>query len=296
MSLVEVSVIIPVYNVDKYIRRCVESLLCQTFTNFELILVDDGSTDGSSDICDAYANVDSPVRVIHKSNGGLSSARNAGLDIATGERIIFVDADDAVNPNYLEDLVGGNADVAISQCCLVAEEKSVPMLFTSDSFVGKDGVELFLNDYFDCTLVSSAWAKILQHSTIQRLGLRFDERLRAGEDQIFMLRYYLEGNVKSIEIRNSACYYYSTDISTSLSKKKVDIDTSLLALRQIHCMLDNRKYLSLKKKLCKSHLNNIKNTISNDIRYMRFGTFMSTVLRLDLIANVVKCFTVLVKS
>ena len=90
MSLVEVSVIIPVYNVDKYIRRCVESLLCQTFTNFELILVDDGSTDGSSDICDAYANVDSRVRVIHKSNGGLSSARNAGLDIATGERIIFV--------------------------------------------------------------------------------------------------------------------------------------------------------------------------------------------------------------
>ena len=98
----KISVIVPVYKVEPYLRRCVDSILAQTFSDFELILVDDGSPDGCPAICDEYAKMDDRVRVIHKANGGLSDARNAGLDVAVGEFISFVDSDDYVSNEYLQ--------------------------------------------------------------------------------------------------------------------------------------------------------------------------------------------------
>lgn len=94
-----ISVIVPVYNVEKYLERCVDSIRTQTYSNLEIILVDDGSPDGSGAICDAYAAKDSRVRVIHKENGGLSSARNAGMDMAAGEYLSFIDSDDWIHPD-----------------------------------------------------------------------------------------------------------------------------------------------------------------------------------------------------
>jgi len=91
----KISIIVPVYKVEPYLRKCIDSILAQTFTDFELILVDDGSPDGCGKICDEYAKKDNRILVIHKSNGGLSSARNAGLEIAKGEYIGFVDSDGA---------------------------------------------------------------------------------------------------------------------------------------------------------------------------------------------------------
>lgn len=99
-----ISIICPVYNAEKYIRKCLDSVLVQTFTDFELLLVDDGSPDGSSVICDEYAEKDSRVRVFHKENGGVASARQMGLDNAIGEYTIHVDPDDWVEPNMLEEL------------------------------------------------------------------------------------------------------------------------------------------------------------------------------------------------
>ena len=97
----KISVIVPVYNAEKYLHRCIDSILSQTFTDFELLLIDDGSKDGSGAICDEYAAKDNRVRVFHKENGGVSSARNLGLDNACGEWVTFVDADDYVRPSYL---------------------------------------------------------------------------------------------------------------------------------------------------------------------------------------------------
>ena len=112
-----ISVIIPVYNMGPWLRDCLESVLAQTFTSFECILVDDGSTDDSPQICDHYAKKDDRFRVIHKANGGLSSARNAGLDDAAGEYIAFVDSDDVILPDYLkilyEALHQNDADMSI---------------------------------------------------------------------------------------------------------------------------------------------------------------------------------------
>lgn len=101
----EISIIVPVYNVERYLDRCIKSILNQTFKNFELILVDDGSPDGCGKICDNYARIDSRIRVIHKENGGLSSARNAGLDIARGKYIGFVDSDDYIHERMYEILL-----------------------------------------------------------------------------------------------------------------------------------------------------------------------------------------------
>lgn len=98
----QISVIIPIYNVEKYLSDCVESVLKQTYTDLEIILVDDGSQDASGQICDDYAKQDSRVQVIHKKNGGLSSARNAGIDQATGQYFFFLDSDDWIAENALE--------------------------------------------------------------------------------------------------------------------------------------------------------------------------------------------------
>ena len=112
-----ISIIVPVYKVEKYLDRCIESVLAQTYTDFELILVDDGSPDNCPAMCDAWAEKDSRIRVIHKPNGGLSSARNAGLDIMKGEYVTFIDSDDTVLPNYLERLLTAltvnSADVSV---------------------------------------------------------------------------------------------------------------------------------------------------------------------------------------
>lgn len=98
----KISVIVPVYNTEKYLHRCIDSILAQTFTDFELLLIDDGSKDNSGTICDEYAAKDSRVRVFHKENGGVSSARNLGLDNAKGEWISFVDSDDYTDSYFLE--------------------------------------------------------------------------------------------------------------------------------------------------------------------------------------------------
>ena len=114
----KVSVIVPIYNVEKYLRKCVDSIINQTYTNLEIIMVDDGSPDNCGKICDEYINVDDRIRVVHKKNGGLSDARNAGMDVSTGDYIGFVDSDDYIDKDFFELLVNNlekhEADVS---CC-----------------------------------------------------------------------------------------------------------------------------------------------------------------------------------
>ena len=97
-----ITVIIPVYNVEKYLKECLESIINQTYKNLEIILIDDGSTDASGEICDEYSKRDNRIRVVHKANGGLSSARNLGLDIANGEYVTFIDSDDYIDLEFMK--------------------------------------------------------------------------------------------------------------------------------------------------------------------------------------------------
>ena len=115
----KVSIIIPVYNVEKYLEKCIKSVLNQTYQNLEIILVDDGSKDKSAIICDEYMVKDNRITVIHKQNGGLSSARNAGIEVATGEAVFFLDSDDYISKECIEKLVKlmkkNSADISINQ-------------------------------------------------------------------------------------------------------------------------------------------------------------------------------------
>ncbi len=123
----EISIIVPVYKVEKYLKKCVDSILAQTFSDFELILVDDGSPDNSGRICDDYAKKDARVRVVHKQNGGLSSARNAGIEVAKGKYLGFVDSDDYIAEDMYELLykaiIKEEADLSICGIYDVYEEK-----------------------------------------------------------------------------------------------------------------------------------------------------------------------------
>ncbi len=167
-----ISVIVPVYNVEQYLPKCVDSLLAQTYENLEIILVDDGSPDGSGGICDAYAEKDPRIKVIHKENGGLSSARNAGLDIAQGEYIAFVDSDDWVEPEAYKYLLGLARKYGVKLVCAGrydVEEKTgektqglcPPMeeKISSEELVRR----IFLWDNVD----SAAWDKLYHRSLLE---------------------------------------------------------------------------------------------------------------------------------
>ena len=122
-----ISVIVPVYNVEKYIEKCVESIIAQTYTDLEIILVDDGSTDNSGKLCDLYASKDERIRVIHKENGGLSDARNVGIEQSTGEYLSFIDSDDYIHPQMMEILYRNmqeyGADLSMCDSLEVAENE-----------------------------------------------------------------------------------------------------------------------------------------------------------------------------
>lgn len=140
----KLSIIVPIYNVEKYINKCIDSILAQTFTDFELILVDDGTLDNCGKICDEYAKADSRIKVIHKKNGGLSSARNAGIDIAQGEYIGFVDSDDLIKDDMYDLLYKAilkyNADISI--CNFIKFDEDSQFIFKKEM---DEGMEVWTN-------------------------------------------------------------------------------------------------------------------------------------------------------
>lgn len=143
-----ISVIVPVYNIEKYLRRSINSIINQTYSNLEIILVDDGSTDESGKICDEYANIDSRIKVIHKKNGGQASAINLGLDIAKGDYIGFSDPDDYINKNFYKNLyiLAEKYDTDITECSMikVKEEEDIEKVYIEEFEVDEnEKVELF---------------------------------------------------------------------------------------------------------------------------------------------------------
>lgn len=183
-----ISIIVPVYNTEQYLNRCIDSILSQSFTNFELLLIDDGSTDKSGDICDEYARKDERIKVFHKKNGGVSSARNMGLDFARGEWITFVDADDWIVKDCL------NWEYSLFQEDLIIfsyynNSETSNNLFPINSFVTKGKDEL--NDLYQTLIYKgffrTVWSKLFKKSIIN--NLRFDEAISIGEDHLFLLNY-----------------------------------------------------------------------------------------------------------
>lgn len=195
-SHVQISVIVPVYNADKYLVRCVESILHQSFADFELLLIDDGSSDGSSSICDDYAARDSRIRIFHQANAGVSAARNLGLEKMRGRYLAFVDADDYVSPHYLQDLYGslcpdkgsGLVVQGIVQISPTGEMLSIKE--TGDAFMEFHDFGWAICHY---RLYAQGYiaSKLYDAELIRKHHLCFDTGIRVLEDLFFMYRYLL---------------------------------------------------------------------------------------------------------
>lgn len=201
-----VSIIVPIYKVEPYLRRCLDSIVNQTYTNLEVILVDDGSPDNCPQICEEYAVKDSRIVVIHKENGGLSDARNAGLDICKGEYISFVDSDDWVNEEYIEKLISiitkESADIAIgenSQTRQVSQKQNAKAV--TKTFSSKDAlIHLFTQNHI-AFIVS--WGKIYKRNLFS--ALRFPVG-KFHEDEF--TSYILLSNAKKIAYTSQILYFY----------------------------------------------------------------------------------------
>lgn len=217
--MAEVSIIVPVYQVENYLRQCVDSILAQTFPDFELILVDDGSKDRSGQICDEYAKVDERVKVIHKENGGLSDARNWGMEQATGTYFMFVDSDDSIAPTMLERLHQGilkeNADIAACNFHYCFEDDRSKDFTTDIRPEVISGSEIFYhrkNDrsYGYWTVV---WNKLYKSETFSKLRFRVG---KYHEDEFWANDIY-QMNITVITIPE--CLYYYRQRDNSIMRK-----------------------------------------------------------------------------
>lgn len=238
-----ISIIVPVYKVEKYLRECIDSILSQTYENFELILVDDGSPDNSGKICDEYAEKDKRIKVLHKENGGVSSARNLGLDNANGEYVTFIDSDDFVDKRYLEvlctNLKENNADISV---CRFSKYINESFFLYQESFPNKSVIEHNTDDFFDffarffslkCYFFGSACRCLFKKSTIGET--RFDKNIRISEDLLFTANVVF--NSKNISFVNESLYFYRMDNASATSSYKKNFFESQAQLSYELCVL-----------------------------------------------------------
>ena len=231
-----ISVIIPVYNVEKYLKKCIYSVVNQTFQNIEIILVDDGSTDASGDICDDFAKLDRRIKAFHKKNGGLSSARNFGIKKSTGNFLVFVDSDDWISKNMIEDLYNAakKNDVKIV-CCgrnIVEDGKKCIPIHVPEcrKFSTEEAVKEIL---FDSEVGVAAWGKIFHIDTIKDIPFPEGE---IHEDVAIMCRVF--DKCDSIYAISKAEYYYRIHPS-GLSKQDYSVQYDVV----LKHVLNNEEYL-----------------------------------------------------
>lgn len=211
-----VSIIVPVYKAEKYIHRCIDSILAQSFIDFEVLLVDDGSPDNSGKICDEYAKTDSRVRVFHKENGGVSSARQCGTDNATGEYIIHIDSDDWVEEDMLKNLyetaVADNVDMVICDYYIDYDNKSTKVKQMPSAMdhitVLKD---LFINLHGSCC------NKLIKSAFYKDYGIKFPKNMHLCED-LYVIASILKHNLKITYIPFAYYHYIQDNNQNSLTK------------------------------------------------------------------------------
>ena len=244
-----ISIIVPVYNTEKYLSKCLDSILNQSYKNLEIILVDDGSKDGSGDICDKYAAVDSRIKVIHKENEGVSKARNTALEIATGDYIGFVDSDDTINPEMFKilynNLVNNEVEISICDFKMVYNDReehlnkeNLSMRLSSDKAIEN----ILLGKYFQGHLCN----KLFKANVIGEL--RFDEDIYVYEDMLLVIKAIL--NSKNVFFDSAPLYdYYMREgsaLHATFNHKRYSAHTACVRiLDEInHSTVENKDLLS----------------------------------------------------
>ncbi len=207
MDNAKISIIVPVYNIEKYLEKSVDSLINQTYKNLEIILIDDGSSDNSPQICDDFAKKDSRIKVIHQKNKGVSAARNAGLDVAQGDYIGFCDGDDIPDKDMFEFLLNtakeDNADISICEVRFAFEDGSIRNIATGEQKIW-DNNEDFLCDLFNGSVGMSTYTKLFKSEICK--DVKYPEDCKINEDKYFCFLAAL--NAKRISSRSEAKYTY----------------------------------------------------------------------------------------
>lgn len=258
-----ISIIVPIYKVEKYVRRCIDSIINQSYSNIEIILVDDGSPDESGLICDKYKKRDSRIKVIHKENEGLGFARNAGLDCATGKYVTFIDGDDYIGYKHIENMYRfieeTGADTCMAGHTKVYADKQVEHFNVCAGSVYKKNIKEHIlprmcgadsqgNDYIEM----SVCMVLLSNDIIQKNNLRFvSEREYVSEDLVFDFEYYPLS--KGVCILNTVDYYYCDNEESLTTKYRKDRFESQIKLYKF--LLKKAENLGIEK-ICKSRLQN----------------------------------------
>lgn len=260
-----ITVIVAVYNVEKYIEKCLRSICNQTYKNLEIIVVDDGSTDESGKLCDQMALTDERIRVVHKQNGGVSSARNAGLELATGEYVTFVDGDDYIDEEMYEGMAEqmshGMFQMAICSFRYLyttkAKEEKVP--FSCGAVSGKVFLDSMLKDAFGF-YYSVVWNKLICRELLEKHKIRFDEQWNVMEDFHFTLQ--LLPYTEQIAVCDGAYYIYRKNNVGTATNRSISFEESYRNRTQ--------GYLWLKECLesCGCYEQNREKTVDYLIRYL----------------------------
>lgn len=251
-----VSIIVPIYNCENWLPTCLDSLINQSYSNLEILLVNDGSTDGCLDICEEYAENDRRIRLINKKNGGVSSARNEGLKNVTGDWITFVDADDWLELNAIEKVyneVQNDYDFCFWDIvCTINKNKSLKPQYL-DRATMEDIYETIISGiensgYHIGSLARGIGAKFFRSDIIKNNSIRFDENLYIGEDAIFILEYLRHiPNVTRIKIADIRGYNYRLLDTSAVHRYKGDLlNQSIRQLTAIQNFL-NQEFLDCKK-------------------------------------------------
>ncbi len=279
----KISVIIPTYNVESYIEKCVDSVLNQSYKNFEILVVDDGSTDNSGDIADSISKKDDRIKVIHKENGGVSSARNIGIDNADGEYIVFIDADDYIADDFLEYMINmataTGADFCLSKNCYTKKDESQTENESVKVLSPEDATSLLLSP----VVIVGCWNKIFKKSLLTENNLKFSEDLFYGEGLRFITMASQLSNCVAVGDRKVYYYRRNNDISAT---SKFDIEKLYNGENAIKIIENDLKIKSKKiDTMLRLHLsvfclgalvrvktNNLKKVYLND--YKRWKSFV----------------------
>lgn len=222
------SVIIPVYNAESTLNRCITSVIEQDFQDYEILLIDDGSSDRSGVICDKFSTLDKRIKVFHKQNGGVSSARNLGLKYAKGQWITFIDADDYIEQDFFPFDISGDNSLIITNFKTTKSEDYTEYLKPGE-VVGKRQVKQFINDYLHFDLLRCPWAKFFKRTIIEEKHILFDERFAIGEDTLFVMSYLLY--CKNIQVKSGGLYrYYQRPSEESFVRYRINFDKSVAYL------------------------------------------------------------------
>ena len=229
-----ISIIVPVYKAEKYIHRCIDSILAQSHTDFELLLIDDGSPDNCGAMCDEYAAQDGRVRVFHKENGGVSSARNLGIVHAQGEWITFIDADDYVHPDFLSSLYAQHdADLIVGSFQLVGSDESWDGILPNEQY-GREVLRAKLEKSDFVPNHRAPWGKLYCRDIIVDNHILYDPKVTLSEDWLFTLEYFQYTH--SIRTIDAPYYYYERGNVDGLSQNSRYFEEYFYAMERFEQM------------------------------------------------------------